>query len=219
VVTAPPGVILDSAVTSDAIVATLDEWMPQLVAHLARLDSERRGPAGLTAEIAQPPASYHQTEDPVEDNGVLWPARALPAVYVIYDQLADDPVHDGDGKYSVRHRFEVGAVVQGPDQDAAYRFSQLYYMAIVGCLMQQDPSLGGHAAGVNWRTGTAARRPRGAEGRPLAVCAAMFEVDVADVIDVFDSLPAPMPGTPPAEAPERETFQSVEITVEPKEAE
>jgi hypothetical protein len=213
----PPGLIVDTTVTGDALVATLDRWLPTYLAHLGRLDRERRGDQGLTPEIVRPPRSWHRAIVPVEDDGVLWPDRALPAVYVVYDGLADDPVHDGNGKYSCEYRFEIAAVVQAADQDGANRLSQIYYAAIVGAIMQRQ-SLGGHAGGVTWRPGTAARRPLGADGRPLAVCGAIFDVTVPDVIDVFDGLAEPMPGTPPAAAPDRHSFESHDVTIEPREA-
>jgi hypothetical protein len=141
----------------------------------------------------------------------------IPAIYVVYDELADDPQHDGNGKYRCTYRYEVAAVVMARDQDSANRLSQLYYSAIVGAIMQR-PSLGGVADGVAWRPGTAANKIPPTEDRRLAGCGSVFDVSVPNVIDIFDGLAEPMPGTPPAEAPERDTFQSHDVTIEPREA-
>jgi hypothetical protein len=216
--TAPPGVILDTSVTGDAITDALKLWLPFYLAHLGRLDQARRGDAGLTAETIAIPKSWHQTSDRLEENGVRWPGHLVPAIYVVYDGLADDPRHDGDGKYSCTYRFDVAAVVHANSQDAANRLSQIYYAALVGVLMQADRSLGGHAAGITWRPGAAANVIPPSEDRRLAGCGSSFDIQVDDVIDIFEGIDAPTDGTPPAEAPERQTFQSAEITVEPEEA-
>lgn len=180
------GLIVDPGVTDDAIRATLDAQLPRYLDHLAALDRQRRGDHGL-AEVA-PPRSWRTSTGPVEENGDLWPTRLLPAVYISYEGITTEPARRASGGYSVAYRYEIAAVVAAPGHEALVRLSKLYFAALVGAILQGDPSLGGHAATIDWVGGDAGIRIPAPQGRLLAGCGAQFDIHVDDVINVFDDL-------------------------------
>lgn len=199
--TPPPGRIVDPTIPEQAMTATLKRWLGTYLASLAR--QKDRDPASIAT-----PNSWHTINEPLDK----WPEHQLPAIYVISTGITDEPELSGEGIYSARFNIGVAAVVEDVSREDTDALVKMYVAAIWGAVTQ-NRSLGGVAHGTRWLGGVWDTVPN-EMSRTLAGCEALFVVTMNEVVDVFDGLSEPEPGDPPAEAAEREDFQTADVTVD-----
>lgn len=199
--TVPPGQIVDATVPEQAMKATLEMWLPAYLAHLARLKD--RDP-----ETIATPGSWHTVNEPLQK----WPEDQVPAIYVVSTGILGEPQLSGEGIYRADFDIGVAAVVEDVTREDTDDLCKLYAAAIWGAVTQ-NRSLGGTADGTRWTGGTWDVVP-GERARNLAGCEVRFAVTIGQVVDIFDGLAEPLPGTPPAQADERGEFQTADATVD-----
>jgi hypothetical protein len=202
--TAPPGLIVDPTVPEQAMTDTLKRWLPTYLAHLARLK-------GRDPESIETPQSWNTVNEPLDK----WPEDQVPAMYVVSMGITTPPELNGEGVYRADFDLGVAAVVEDVTRQDTDDLVKLYVAAIWGAVTQ-NRSLGGVAAGTAWLGGTWDLVPNNMK-RTLAGCEARFVVTIDNVVDVFDGLSEPEPGTPPIAADERPTFQTADAAVDQRE--
>ena len=78
-----------------------------------------------------------------------WPEDQLPAIVVVSVGLADVPVKDGRGTYRAKWDMVIGAVCSARTQEES-RLMSMFYIAALGTLLDQRPSLEAGAVGLDW---------------------------------------------------------------------
>lgn len=169
------GIAVASADIDDAVVATLQKWLPT---YLAWLERTRQ----LSYQLGRP-KSYAST---VDDDQFL--DRALPAVLVATARTQSAPLVAEDGSYSAPWLVATSAVVRGRTPAETRRTASLYElavrMAVVQALTRDSQELGGPIRGVRWIGGGEARPladPNG-RGRWLGEGASQFSVFTDHVV-------------------------------------
>lgn len=182
------GLVLASDV-DDAIVSTLQTWMPQYIAMVSRK-------IGQAWNWLPPPKSYVVTNDPNH-----WPEEQLPAVVVANAKTDSHPKRNGQA-YRVTWPLKIVVFVSANDRPATERLAK-YYGGAVRLILAQKPALGGIAAGTEWEGEEYNLRIADQDQRVLGSCANSFCVDVRNVMQAFGgpSDPNGDPSTPPTDDP------------------
>lgn len=185
----------------EAVVATLQAWVPTYLRELERhFDLD---PGALPA-----PRSYSTVSD---RDPARWPEDQIPAVVVMSPGLAGDPVRRGDGSYRLAWSVAIGVVVSASSQAATRKLARRY-AAAVRLIVVQHPALGGIAAGVDFTDESYDDLARDRE-RSLAAGAVTFTVHVDGAAD--DSTAPAAPDPDPDDWPAVETAS---VTVSPTES-
>lgn len=119
------GPIVTAKQVEGAVVAMLDEWMPDYLSELERQDEDY-----APGEMARPRdiviASEFERRDEVQ----------LPCIVVISDGLTGKPERKGDGTYDAEWRIGVAAIVSDVDEAETRSLAQTYATAIRLAMVQ-----------------------------------------------------------------------------------
>lgn len=217
------GVTVGQLTVEQAMVATLELWLPDYVVAAARRYAAQ-GAFKLTSEAMEDLLETYAF--PYRPRGVTvaesfedWPVNALPHVQVLSPSW--DPAGGGQNGRSRKYQLQVACLVGAQEEDDTRLLRACYEDAIEG-LVEQHASLGGVAAGIDPVGGGAAafNEVSGADARTFQGSIAVFEVTVNNVIDATagPSEPSKGEGVPEAPAPGvifEADGQEVELVPEP----
>ena len=115
----------------------------------------------------------------------------------------------GDGLVTVKRTLEITAVCSATTEEKSRDYASLYAF-VSAAIVMQNPSVGGLAIGTTWeRTGT--RLLASEEKRTLAAEGNVFEIEVADVMNLHAGLPEPPDD--PYDVPEFPTIDETQVEV------
>jgi hypothetical protein len=218
------GVVAGQLTVEQAMVATLEKWLPEYVVAAARRYAAA-GTSGIdTAAMAAMLTAY---EFPFRPRGVTvagsfedWPVNALPHVQVLSPSWT--PNGGSQNGRSFKYQIHVACLVGAQDHDDTRLLRACYEDAILGAVTQH-PGLGGVAAGVDVVGGGNASFNEVAEADSKTFQGSMtvFEVVLENVLDTQNGPVEPLEeveGVPP-EYPAGPTLDedgtSVELDPEP----
>lgn len=195
-----------------AVIMMLTERLPTYVNHCAQLHGiTNPTTAGFPVRPAQPPFA--------RKNFGGWPEHHLPSVQVVCPGMAERPVRQEDGSFTLTWQVEVFVIVSGRDHDATRLVRAVYEDALGMCIMQ-DRSLRstlhptGFAAATDWLGESSADVPvPESDNRTLQGTVVVLSVMVENCLDA-DAGPAifiPDDGTPPHEYPDDPLSEDVEV--------
>jgi hypothetical protein len=200
------GAIVTGADVEGWCLETLKQWSPTYLAELERQH-------GRTAGELQPVRAWVTV--PSFDK---WPEDQLPAVLLLSVGIAAPPLKRGDGRYRARWQMGLACICSARTQELSHELAMLYLAAHRAILLQR-PSLGGHAAGINWLDENYDDLPLD-DLRSLSAGQAIFTVEVEGVVSGDAGPLSPdQPLTPATDPwPDWPTAATVEVTVEGVEA-
>lgn len=141
-----------------------------------------------------------------------WPDDQLPAIIIISTGLTGDrPTAEGDGSVRAPWGLGVAAVVSANTFGNTRTLALRYAAAIRACLSQNQSlrrALDGSVRGVTWLDERYNELPP-EDGRTIMAARLLFEVEVADVINVNTR--------PPEAEPEPEDWPTVEAVTNTQE--
>lgn len=147
---------------------TLKLWTPEYLAWIERTTG--RVPRSLPV----PRSWVHAT------GADRWAEESLPSVLLVSTGLADPPMREGKGSYRAKYDLGVAVVVSAKDQAQTDELAKLYTTAF-RLILLQHPSLGGHAAAVEWVDERYDALPGSDRRRTLSSGSLVFRVEVRDV--------------------------------------
>jgi hypothetical protein len=201
---APFGRIVTARRVGQAVVDTLELWMPTYLGEIERQE-------GMGVDTLVRPASYT-----VRSSLVRFPEQQAPAVIVIVPGTAGRPRASGKGVYEAAWQVTVAVIGHGTDL-ASTRANADRYAAAIRAVMVQKPGLGGFAESVDWEGETYADTDE-SMARSKAVAAVALAVTVGGVTTRRAGPQSPLgdPFTPPASDP---TVQTVHPAIVPTQEE
>jgi hypothetical protein len=217
------GVVAGQLTVEQAMVATLEKWLPEYVVSAARRYAAA-GVAGYdTAEMEAQLATY---EFPFRPKGITvaksfedWPVNALPHVQVLSPSWT--PNGGSQNGRSFKYQIQVACLVGAQQHDDTRLIRACYEDAILG-LVTQHPGLGGIAAGVDVVGGGGAQfsEVSEADSETFQGAITVFEVTLENVLDTKNGPIEPLEevaGVPP-EWPADPTVEEdgAQATLEPE---
>jgi hypothetical protein len=197
------GVVAGQLTVEQAMVATLQKWLPEYVVSAARRYAIAETFGINTASMEAMLTAY---EFPFRPRGVTvaksfedWPVNALPHVQVLSPSWTPNGGSQ-DGR-SFKYQIQVACLVGAQDHDDTRLIRACYEDAILG-LVTQHPGLGGVAAGVDVVGGGGAQfsEVSEADSKTFQGAITVFEVVLENVLDTKNGPIEPLPeegGVPP----------------------
>jgi hypothetical protein len=156
-----------------AAIDTLEAWFPVYIRELELQQSE-------ALDVYPLPRSYITADRFDKEN-----ADQLPAIVVISPGLSGTrPRQEGDGSFRCFFNLAVGAIVAGKDRQSTKRLVRVY-TAVAREIMLQKQSLGGYADGTTWLDESYDDNLRFEDTQTLGAGQAIFEIEVAGVVNRF----------------------------------
>lgn len=191
------GPMVASTDVDDAVLATLETWVPSYMAHF-------EDARGLERGFLARPKTYASV---VESTEFL--DATLPAVFIMTARTEQTPQIYADGGYSVLWLVATSCVVRGRNAFESRRNAS-WTDAVIRKILVDQPGLGGFANGVRWIGGAQAQPlpDQTKQERYLAEGASEYDVRVDDVVrpgispQLADGTPAPDPAAPSPPATE-----------------
>lgn len=130
--------IIPATAVEEAVTEVLQIWMDPYLREVERQWS-------ITEELA-PIMSWNVR--PETDH---WPEEQLPALIVVSGGTTEDPLMDGDGRFTAI--FQIGTVIfaKGINKENTNRNARVYAAAARAIMLQQD-GLDGLSDGVRWKS-------------------------------------------------------------------
>jgi hypothetical protein len=212
------GVTAGQLTVEQAMVATLEKWLPEYVVAAARRYAAADTFGVTTAAMAAMLAAY---EFPFKPRGVTvaksfedWPVNALPHIQVLSPSWA--PHGGSQAGRSFKYQIQVACLVGAQDHDDTRLIRACYEDAILG-LVTQHPGLGGVAAGVDIIGGGGAQfsEMSEADSQTFQGAVTVFDVLLENVLDTKNGPVEPLPeeaGVPP-EWPADPLLEDAEVTL------
>ena len=192
--------VLRSDVTH-SVVHTLRTWMPQYTAFVSRKV------ANGVSEWLPAPQSYV-----VSNDAAHYPEDQPPAVVVACPGTVGSPRKDGSRYYRTMWDVAVTVYVTSQDRQTTEDLAS-YYGGAVRAILTQKASLGGLAAGTEWKGESFGLHTPDTTQQTLGSCTVKFQVDTRDAVLSLGG-PALGPIAPaPGDFPIADT---VTVTIEPE---
>jgi hypothetical protein len=187
-----------------AIRAQLVKWMPSYLWEIQR----QQGDDPVAIAI---PNSYVVTTDVSH-----MPEEQLPSILIATVGTTDPPMADGQGRYTVRWRVTVAALVAARGNRVALRLARLYAAGMRGVLIQQQALEGVSVRRIEWE---GERYDTLDSINDRTICVAELSI-IVEVSDVVTRHAGPLvPWIEPEEVPDPEspvwyTATDVDITID-----
>lgn len=194
------GRIIDGGQVEDAVIATLQLWLPTYIAEVAAQN-------GLDRSAIPNIRSYHTV-----NSYDKWPEDQLPSLVVISGGVPDDITVASGGVHRAQFAFGFAVFCSANTESNTARMAKRYAAAIRACFVQHQ-SLGGFARGVEWK-GEVYDDVESVDSRSLASARGVYLVEVDDVVSSGKGPSEPEPKPNPAEAYEPVIAESVEVEIE-----
>lgn len=159
--------IVSGAQVEQALITTLQMWMPTYLAEVARQH-------GKGARELPTVASYTTV---VEFD--KWPEDQLPACIVVSPGIAEQPSQEAKGKHRAKWAAELALICSASTQKNSLDLAKMYLAAARAAILQHA-SLGGFASGLEWIDELYDRVPS-EDTRNLGAASGLFVVHVDDV--------------------------------------
>jgi hypothetical protein len=192
-----------------AVIDTLRLWFPTYLREVELYQGQ-----SIPRDALPMPRSFLVAEELDREN-----ADQLPAIVVISPGLSGrQPLQEGDGTFRAAFSLAVGVFVGGLDRPTTKRLVRLY-TAIARTIILQKQSLGGYADGTTWLDESYDDNLTFTDNETVGAGQAIFEVEVAGVVNRYGGPAAPFKPPPPPD-PENQPgsnwplVQKVTATVE-----
>lgn len=202
------GSIIPDDVVEDAVVVTLEKWVPTYMSEVERQ-------LGMDPSFYERPGSGAYT---VRADFDKFPEEMLPLVVVVCPGITDDPPKRGPDKtYSAKFQINTTCITSSIDRTATRQYASRLGAALRAALIQHqslDQQIGGRVRGIEWIAERNKELPP-EDDRTIWANRQVFFIEVDDVLSrrggPVNPEPLPDPTTPHPPDP---TVLTADVTIE-----
>lgn len=207
------GQIITAGMVERAMVASLQQWMPDYLGQMERIETDSTGELAYRPDAIEPPRGIITRSDFDK-----WPEDQVPVIVVMCTGLAGQPERHANGNYWAPWAVGVAAIVSDTDEDSTRRLAQAYGAAMRTAVLQhkmlKSPLYpAGFANGTSWTDEQYTDMPPVAE-RTMQAARVTFSVGVDDVTTEYAGPRTPS-GAPSKDPGNWPTVKSADATVTP----